>query len=278
MSTFVTPSLYGIIGYPLGHTMSPLMHNTAFRTLGIPGVFMPWSMEPDKIPTFIKAVRIMNIRGVSVTIPHKTSIIPLLDRVTDRVKASGAANLIYWDGDVLCGDNTDILGFMTPLEAVLPGSNFKKVLLLGAGGAARAVVTGLKSLGLTDITVTDIVEDLIKVLVSDAPDLKVIPWEDRMKVSADIVINATPLGMKGKFEGETAYPAEAFSGRAGLAYDIVYTPYSTRFQREASASGWKTISGREMFISQGDHQFRTWTGQGLPDAAKQAVIDALNAQ
>jgi len=278
MSTSMTPSLYGIIGYPLGHSMSPLMHNTAFRELGIPGVFLAWSMEPDKIPTFIKAVRILNIRGVSVTIPHKTSIIPLLDRVTDRVKASGAANLIYWDGDVLCGDNTDILGFMTPLETMLPQSNLKKVLLLGAGGAARAVVTGLKALGVSDITVTDIVDNLISALVSEASDLKVVPWAERTSVPADIVINATPLGMKGKFENETAYPAEAFSGRQGIAYDIVYTPFMTRFQREAAAAGWKTIPGREMFISQGDHQFRTWTGQGLPEAAKKAVFDALNAQ
>lgn len=278
MSIIITPSLYGVVGFPLGHSLSPLMHNTAFRELGITAVFLPWSVGPDKISVFIEAVRLLNIRGVSVTIPHKTSIIPLLDRVTDRVKATGATNLIYWEGEILCGDNVDMLGFMSPLEATLSQPHLKKVLLLGAGGAARAVVAGLKALGLKDITITDIVIDLMAALVAEDGDLKTVPWDERANVPADIVINATPLGMKGKFENQTAYPAEAFQGRQGVAYDVVYTPFVTRFQREAAAAGWKTIPGWEMFIAQGNHAFHAWTGHNLPEAAKQVVFDALNAQ
>lgn len=276
MSTIVTPSLYGIVGYPLGHTMSPLIHNTGFRELGIPAVYLVWAVKSAKLSALIEAVRLLNIRGLSVTIPYKTSIIPLVDRVTDRVKAMGAASLIYWDGDDLCADNTDVLGFMSPLEVAPPPTD-SKVLLLGAGGAARAVAAGLKTLGLHDITVADIVDDLPAALAATF-DLKIVPWAERTKVPADIVVNATPLGMKGKYDGETGYPAEAFSGRKGLAYDVVYTPFLTRFLREAAAAGWKTIAGREMFIAQAHHQFRTWTGQDLPETAKKAVIDALNAQ
>ncbi|ABA89431.1 shikimate 5-dehydrogenase [Syntrophotalea carbinolica DSM 2380] len=277
MSATTTPNLYGIVGYPLGHSLSPLLHNTAFQDLDLPGVLLPMDTEPEKLTTFIDAVRLLNIRGCCVTIPHKQAIIPLLDKVTDRVKALGACNLIYWDGDALCGDNTDVLGFMSPLQADPPAPEMKKVLLMGAGGAARAAAAGLKTLGFDDITVTDIVDDLPAAL-AETFDLKVVPWEERTSVPADIVVNATPLGMKHKYEDETGYPAEAFAGRKGIAYDIVYTPFVTRFQREAAAAGWRTIAGREMFISQADAQFKTWTEKNLPEVAKQAVFDALNSK
>jgi shikimate dehydrogenase len=277
MSTSFTPSLYGVVGFPLGHSLSPLLHNTAFRELGIPAVYLPWSVEPEKLPAFVEAVRLLNIRGASVTIPHKTSIIPLLDRVTDRVKVLGAVNLLYWDGDALWGDNTDILGFMSPLEADPPKTEFTKVLLLGAGGAARAAAVGLKTLGLNDITVTDIVDDLPAALAKTF-DLKTVPWADRSRVPADLVVNATPLGMKGEHEKETSYPIDSFQRRQGIAYDIVYIPFLTRFQREAAAAGWRTIAGREMFVSQANHQFHAWTGQTLPEEAKLAVFEALNSK
>lgn len=275
MNSTTAPSLYGVIGYPLGHTLSPLLHNTAFRELGIPAVLLPWSLEPDKLPLFVESVRLLNIRGACVTIPHKKSLIPLLDRVTERVKALGAANLIYWDGDLLCGDNTDVLGFMAPLQNDPPPPELSRVLLLGAGGVARAAAAGLKELGLTDITVSDI-DDRLSAELAAAFDLKTVAWGGRGGVAAQIVINATPLGMKGKYEGETPYPAEAFAGGTGIAYDIVYTPFETRFLREAAAAGWKTIAGLDMFISQADHQFLTWTGRNLPEAARQAVIAALS--
>lgn len=277
MNAWSTPSLYGVIGYPLGHSLSPLLHNTAFRELDIPGVLLPWSIEPDRLTDFIQSVRLLNIRGACVTIPHKQSIIPLLDRVTDRVKALGAANTLYWDGDLLCGDNTDILGFMAPLQANPPASEQTRVLVLGAGGVARAAVAGLKTLGLHDITITDIVDASANAL-SEAFDLKVVAWSQRTAVAADILINTTPLGMKGKFEEETPYPSEAFASRQGIAYDIVYTPFVTRFLREAETAGWKTIGGLEMFISQADHQFSTWTGRNLPEKAKKAVVDALTTK
>lgn len=275
MNTFTPPNLYGIIGFPLGHSMSPLLHNTAFKALGIPGVFLPWQLEPEKLPAFVKAVRMLNIRGCSVTIPHKIALLPLLDAVTERVKAVGAANTLYWDGDKLCGENTDVLGFMDPFAQKAPNPD-AKVLLLGAGGASRAVAAGLKILGLRHITVTDIAKDLPQELASRFA-LHIAPWEQRLSIPADIIINVTPLGMTGKYVEETPYPAEGFIGKAkGLAYDIVYTPYQTRFLREAATAGWQTISGREMFIAQGDAQFHLWTGHHLPQEAVNALIEALN--
>lgn len=273
MSQFTPYSIYGIIGYPLGHSLSPLIHTTSFQDYGIPAVLVPFSTPPEDIPTLFKSVRLLNIRGLCVTIPHKQAIIPYLDEVTEHVKKAGAANLVYWDGDKLCGDNTDIVGFMQPLQEKQLPPHYKKVLLLGAGGAARAAVVGLHDLGYNDITVTDIVTDLPSELAKEF-NLKTVAWEDRDKVEAQIIINSTPLGMKGKFEDQTPYEYSWFKGK-GIAYDIVYTPYHTRFRQEAEKAGWESISGREMFIGQANAQFKIWTGKDLSDRAKQAVIDAL---
>lgn len=275
MRHFTPPALYGVIGYPLTHSLSPLLHTIAFRELAIPGVLLPWAMKPEHLSAFIDSVRLLDIRGVCVTIPHKVSVIPLLDRVTEQVRSTGAANLIYRDGDLLCGDNTDVPGFITPLQdAALPPTT--RVLLLGAGGAARAVVVGLHELGLTDITATSGTEQRLAALAEDF-DLKTIPWAERTDVPAELVINATPLGMKGAYEKETPFPAEVFANRSGIAYDIVYTPQETRFLRDAALAGWQTLSGRDMFVSQADHQFFRWTGQHLPDAAIRAVVSALRS-
>lgn len=275
MRHFTPPALYGIIGYPLAHSLSPLLHTVAFRELDIPGVLLPWVVKPEHLPAFIDSVRLLDIRGVCVTIPHKVSVISLLDRVTEQVRLTGAANLIYRDGDLLCGDNTDVPGFMTPLQGMtLPATT--RVLLLGAGGAARAVITGLRALGLTDITATSGTEQRLAALADDVA-LKTVPWAERMAVPAELIINATPLGMKGAHEKETPFPAEAFVNRSGIAYDIVYTPHETRFLRDAALAGWQTLSGRDMFVSQADHQFFRWTGQHLPDAAVRAVVSALRS-
>lgn len=273
MSQFKPYSIYGIIGYPLGQTLSPLIHTTSFKQQDIPAVLVAWPTPPSEVESFIKSVRLLNIRGCCVTIPHKQAVIPFLDEVTDRVKKVGAANLIYWDGDKLCGDNTDVKGFMEPLEREPLPAEYKKVLLLGAGGAARAAVVGLQALGYTDITVTDIVADLPMTLAKEF-NLKTVSWDERHLVEAQIVVNSTPLGMLGKFEDQTPYNFEWFKGK-GVAYDIVYTPYYTKFRVDAEKAGWKSISGRDMFIGQANEQYRIWTGNNLSDNAKQAVIDAL---
>lgn len=273
MSQFKPYNIYGIIGYPLGQTLSPLIHTTAFKEQDIPAVLVAWPTPPEEVENFIKSVRFLNIKGCCVTIPHKQTVIPFLDHVTDSVKKIGAANLIYWDGDKLCGDNTDVKGFMEPLEKNPLPKELQKVLLIGAGGAARAAVVGLQMLGYTDITVTDVADDLPNILAKEF-NLKTVDWSHRGDIDAHIIVNSTPLGMLGKYETETPYNIEWFKGK-GVAYDIVYTPYHTRFRIEAEKSGWATISGREMFIGQANAQYKTWTGNNLPDKAIQAVIDAL---
>ena len=266
--------LYGIVGYPVGHSLSPLMHNTAFVDLNIPAVFMAWEIEASRLPLFVDAVRTLGIRGCSVTIPHKIALIPLLDDVTERVRIMGAANTLFWRDGKLCGENTDVLGFVAPLKALGPGAD-TEALVLGAGGAARAAVAGLQSLGVKKISISSRTFARAEELAS-AFGITAIPWEDRCR-STDILVNATPLGMRGKLEGETPFPASAFAGH-GVAYDIVYTPFRTRFLQEAEAAGWRTISGLEMFLGQGEAQFALWTGQQLTENARQAVIAKLSGQ
>ncbi|MFA6508290.1 MAG: shikimate dehydrogenase [Treponemataceae bacterium] len=275
MSSFEPTRVYGIIGYPLSHTLSPLLHTTAFRESDIPAVLVPWPLESNRLPAFVGAVRLLRIRGVCVTIPHKERILPLLDRVSDRAKAVGAVNLLYWDGDTLCGDNTDVPGFVAPLREGFPVPGARSALVLGAGGASRAVIAGLKSIGYDRVSIANRTEETARHLASEF-GLEVCPWDTRGEVDADLVVNTTPLGMKGKAEDETPYPAGAFAGRKRVAYDIVYTPLRTRFLREAEDAGWRTISGLGMFIAQADYQFRAWTGLPLPDAAKAAVYQMLD--
>lgn len=281
MATFIPTELYGIAGLNIGHTMSPLMHNTGFQTIGHPGVMMKWSFEADQMKDFIASMRILDIRGCAVTIPHKTGVLPFLDKASERVKAIGACNTLYWEGDKLCGENTDVLGFITPLENVTLPAN-AKALILGAGGAGRAVVVGLKMKGITDITITDIVDTLPDALAREF-DLKRVAWDKRFDVQADVIVNVTPLGMTGKFLGQSAYTLEAFKNqKPGLAYDVVYTPAETRFAQDAAQAGWKTIGGQSMFFAQGNHQFKLWTGKDLPaeaiEAVKQRILERAKEQ
>jgi shikimate dehydrogenase len=273
MSTFSPTAVYGIIGYPLSHTLSPLLHTTAFRELGIPAVLVPWPVEPLRLESFLGAFRLLVIKGCCVTIPHKERVMPFLDRITDRAAAVGAVNLLYWEGSELCGDNTDVPGFIAPLAALPAEVRGSRALLLGAGGASRAVAAALKTLGYR-VLVANRTAAAARVLAEEF-GLEPVPWEQRGTADADLVVNTTPLGMKGKFEEETPYPAEAFAGRSGIAYDIVYTPLRTRFLRDAEESGWRTISGLGMFIGQADCQFKTWTGRNLPETAVRAVYAEL---
>ena len=284
-STATGTALYGVTGWPLGQSLSPLLHNTGFAALGINALYMKWEVPPHKLPAFVESVRLLNIRGCSVTIPHKVELLPLLDEVSPLAMRVGAANTIYWQGERLCGENTDVAGFMAPLAGVpLAGAD---ILLLGAGGAARAVAAGLVSPAPHDRPAHIYVatpSDKSHLPLAEEFGLTPLLWQNRHEPAPLLVINTTPLGMRGKAEDDTPYDFSlaaqcAPSGNtATLAYDIVYNPLETRFLREARAAGRRCISGLEMFFGQGDAQFRLWTGQGLPPESRRALETALGQQ
>ena len=268
-------TLYGVIGWPLSQSLSPLVHNTGFRARGIPAVYLRWEIAPDRLGTFMDAVRLLNIRGCSVTIPHKQAILPFLDVVSEAATLAGAANTLFWKEDALCGDNTDVAGFLAPLESV-PLERMD-ALLLGAGGAAHAVAAALRLRGCRQVRVAT-PGNRRHLELAERFGFTPVAWDERYAALAGLVINATPLGMHGEHEGETPYDfALAPQVQGGIAYDIVYNPAETRFLREAAAAGRRCINGVEMFFGQADAQFRIWTGQALPDAAREALMAALSA-
>lgn len=273
MREFVPSKIYGIIGDPLGHSLSPLLHTTAFRILGIPAVLVPWRMPSEALPRFIDAMRLLDIHGACVTIPHKENIIPLLDGIGDAAAKIGSVNLLYRKDGAVLGDNTDVHGFIAPMRdmAISPATT---ALVLGSGGSARSAVVGLGMLGIQRVHLAGRNESAVAELAREF-GVTPVSWKERKGVGADIVVNTTPLGMLGDLVGETPYAAEWFGKKTGLAYDIIYTPVATRFLREARAAGWETRNGLPMFIEQADRQFFTWTEQHLPEEAVAAVKQAL---
>ena len=251
--------LFGIVGYPLAQTMSPMLHNWGFAKAHVPGVYMTWPTAPEKLADFFIAVRTLPIRGGSITLPHKVPAMSLLDKVTDRAKRVGAVNAFYWEGGTLWGENTDVTGFMAPLK----GRKFKNALVLGAGGACRAVLAGLQELGVPEIFIANRTASKAEALAGDFGITRV-DWEERASVGAELVVNSTSQGMKGDYVNDTAFPGEGFKGK-GLAYDIVYNPMQTRFMKEAAEAGWETQGGLAMFVEQAREAFRLWTdGKDLP--------------
>ncbi len=265
---------YGIIGYPLGHTLSPTLHNWGFKTLGIDARYAAYPLEPDYLAVFMERVRSEPVLGLSVTIPHKQVIMDHLDRITDRAKRVGAVNTLYWDGEHLCGENTDVIGLTAPLKKLdtLP----KSALVLGAGGAARAAVAGFREMKIPEITVTNRTWTTARELARDF-SVRAVPWEERMDLTPDLICNTTPLGMADSMENMTPWDADRFPTGC-IAYEIVYNPLETRFLREAKQAGCTIISGLEMFLHQGLAQFKLWTGQDMDeDGARRLLLKSLGA-
>ena len=260
--------LFGIIGHPLGHSLSPLLHNWGFGHFGLPGVYMAWPVESGRVADFVTAVRVLGIEGVSVTIPHKAAVMGLLDDMTDRARAVGAVNTLFWRDGKLWGENTDVAGFVAPLREMgdVPGT----ALVLGGGGAARAAVTGLTELGVPEIYVSNRTAAKAGALARDF-GVQDAPWEKRGEYAGGLVVNATPLGMLGKNEGLSPLPPGSL-GEGAVAYDLVYNPHETRFLMDAAAAGARTVPGLEMFFGQAVEQFRLWTGLELPRREGMALL------
>jgi len=263
---------FGIVGCPLGHTMSPTLHNWGFDQLSVDGVYEAWPLRSADLPAFVGRVRREPIVGLSVTIPHKQAVMPLLDRLSDRARVVGAVNTLYWDGGELCGDNTDVLGIVAPLRKLdcLPAS----ALVLGAGGAARAALAGFRELGIGRVAVSNRTKANAEALAAEF-NASCVEWGERMDTSWELICNTTPLGMSGDLEDVTPWDAARFTAGSTI-YDIVYNPLKPRFLREAEAAGCATISGLEMFLHQGMAQFRLWTGLDMDEAdARNLLLNAL---
>ena len=245
-------AIYGIIGHPLAHSASPALYTLGFARAGVAAVYMAFPLPPEKLADFFTAVRVLPLSGGNITLPHKVTSMEFLDEVSPTARRVGAVNTFYWKDGRLCGHNTDIAGFTSPIRK----RRFTRALVLGAGGAARAVLAGLQAMGLGDIMISNRTAAHAEALAEDF-GVHVLPWAERAVAVADLVVNATSLGMKGAGASASPFPKQGFRGR-GLAYDIVYNPLDTPFLKDARAAGWKTQSGLSMFVEQARQSFTLW--------------------
>ncbi|MGH9822351.1 MAG: shikimate dehydrogenase, partial [Blastocatellia bacterium] len=271
-------AIAGVLGCPISHSASPAMHNAAFRSLGADAVYLPIEVR-DLRAFFSKFVRpetrdlTWNPIGFSVTIPHKREVIELLDEIDETSRAVGAVNTVVIRGGVLSGYNTDVQGAMQPLEKRVSLSD-RHCAVVGAGGSARAVTYGLVRQG---ARVTLFVRDSSKAAAL-AKDLNVelCSVQELATSNAEIVINCTPVGMRGHSETESPVERNVLRGRL-LAYDLVYNPLQTRFLQDADAEGCQTVSGIEMLAAQAVLQFKLWTGLSVPlELMREAALQHLS--
>jgi shikimate dehydrogenase len=264
--------IFGILGRPVAHSLSPVMHNAAFRHLGINAVYVAFPVTD--LAQAVAGLRGLAIGGVSVTIPFKEEIIPLLDELGPRSTRIGAVNTVINRDGRLIGSNTDWRGAVTALRAKisLPG---RHVLILGAGGASRAIAYGILQEG-GQVTLTDIDAPRAAAMAQDL-GAAVIASDALDSCPADILVNATPVGMAPDLEGIPIHP-ELLS-RFQVVMDIVYKPLQTRLLREAQARGAASIDGLQMLIHQATAQFELWTGRTAPlEVMARAAYGALGAK
>ncbi len=261
--------LYGIIGRPVTHSLSPAMHNAAFKELGINGVYL--AFETDDTKTACDAMRCLGIKGYSVTIPNKEGVIEHIDEPDETVLKIGACNTIRNLEGRLQGTNTDWLGAVKALERKLDLRG-KKAVVLGAGGSARAVVYGLIQRGAEVVVCNRTLEKAKR--LSEEFGCQAFPLEKAEEIRAHIVINTTSVGM-GKLRNESPLSKKAVENY-DIVMDIVYSPLETKLLAHASALGKEVINGLEMLLLQATAQFEYWTGKPAPEKAmKRALRDAV---
>jgi len=276
--------LCGIIGDPIGHTMSPVMHNAAFNKMGIDYLYVSFRVKKEELGKAIEGMKALNIKGLNVTIPHKVAVIQFLDELDPLAEKIYAVNTIVNDDGVLTGYNTDAAGFLQALLEKGIEPKGKKVVILGAGGASRAISFILAERGahlviLNRILELDWAEELagrLSQIFQRETEALILNRENLAQVlrKADILVNATSVGMSPNIDETPISPDLLSSGL--IVFDSVYNPMKTRLLREAEEAGAKTISGVDMLVWQGALAFEKWTGLKAPvEVMREEVIKVL---
>ncbi|MEZ4702842.1 MAG: shikimate dehydrogenase [Rhodothermales bacterium] len=282
--------LVTLLGYPLSHSLSPIIHNAAFRAQGVPMVYLCMPVPPDDLADALTGLQALRFVGSNVTIPHKQAMYGRVDTLSDRARAVGAVNTVVCrpgsDGarPSLHGDNTDIVGFLAPLAPYFDRLRGESMLVFGAGGSARAVVYALLSaLEPARLWIaarnTARAEALATAFAGydRRGGLSVCAMDDAPAVRASrLLVNTTPLGMQPNTEA-TPWPAGGFSPEQ-IGYDLVYNPRETRFLADVAASGALAIGGLDMLIEQAAASYVQWTGVEMPrEVVRQALALHLPA-
>ena len=277
--------LCGLIGDPVEHSMSPAMHNAAFAKLGLDFCYVPFRVKPEDLPQAVAGMRALNIRGLNVTIPHKVAIIPYLDELDPLAEKIGAVNTVVNDNGVLQGFNTDAIGFLEALIQKGMEPKGKKVVVLGAGGAGRAVSFVLAERGAHLVILNrwlelDWAEELASQLTQTfqkevkAQELTEVNLARSLK-EAYILVNATSIGMSPNID-ETLVSPDLLRPSL-VVFDIVYNPVKTKLLNQAEQVGAQIISGLEMLVWQGALAFELWTGAKAPvELMRKEVLKVLS--
>lgn len=272
----------GIIGYPIEHTLSPLMQTSALQAAGLDCSYIALSVPPGRLVPALEGLRALYFRGWNVTIPHKSTIIQFLDAIDPDAKLIGAVNTVVNDGGAITGYNTDVIGFMMSIVKAGYVLDEQRAVVLGAGGAARAVVWALCKRRASSITIgvrnpqkaSALAKDFSHFAAIDVFDWNSDEFKQQVE-AADIIINTTPLGMSPNVD---AMPPVDLSllPEGALVYDLVYSPAKTKFLLKAEELGYPTLNGEAMLAYQGVESFRLFTGvetdaQIMLDAVRQAL-------
>ncbi|MBI4200171.1 MAG: shikimate dehydrogenase [Chloroflexi bacterium] len=280
----------GIIGSPLRHSISPIFQQAAFDFLGLDIRYEVWETARERLSGRVQELRAPGVLGANVTVPHKEAVVPLLDRLAESASRLGAVNTIVRSNGLLVGHNTDASGFLRALRedgGLEPGS--KRVLVLGAGGAARAVAIALAEAGVASITIANRTVGRATRLASGLAGgvaARAVPLEAGTLAALreaqgpwDLIVNCTTVGMRhGPAEGHSPLATGLIPAQA-LVYDLVYNPPETPLLRQARKTGARTLGGLPMLVYQGAESFRLWTGREPPlavmlEAARRALEEA----
>jgi shikimate dehydrogenase len=278
--------LAAIIGYPLGHSMSPAIHNAAYKAMGLDLTFEAWSTPPANVPSAVARVREAEMLGMNVTVPHKQAVMPLLDAVDTTASAIGAVNTIVKQDGRLVGYNTDRYGFIRSLREAGCEPSGKHVVILGYGGSERAVAYGLAEAGAASISIAgrrpEGIAEAVEQLETTTPRPLAIGalYNDEslamICARADLIVNCTPVGMRHtETEGTSPLPAQLL--RPGIwVSDLIYNPLETELLRLAREADAHALNGLDMLVYQAAEAIRLWTGREAPvDIMKQAALDEL---
>ena len=273
-------TLVGVVGYPVRHSLSPLLHNTAFAALELNWTSLAFEVAPGRVAGALEGVRALGLAGISVTMPHKAEVAALVDECTAVARALGAVNCVVNREGTLGGENTDGAGFLASLDR---GAGFdprgRRCRIIGAGGAARAVALALAGAGCADVAVlnrTAARADAVAALVG--PVGRVGRLDDEADVAqADLVVNATPVGMAGtQAENEGWLVPSSLLHQGQVVADLIYTPRPTAWLAAAAEAGARTVDGLGMLVHQAAAQLVLWTGVEPPVEAMWRAAEAAS--
>jgi shikimate dehydrogenase len=287
MSVSGKTKVCAIIGDPVEHTMSPPMHNAAYKELGLDFIYLPFLVKKEQLKQAVAGLRALNVRGFNVTMPHKVSIIPLLDKLDPLAEKIGAVNTVVNDNGLLSGHNTDGLGVLNALLEKKVNPEGKKVVIIGAGGASRAISYVLARQG-AQLTILnrkqelDWADNIAASIRQDlGADVKAVELGFKQLKSAlagaDILVHATSVGMSPD-TANSLVPAELFNKNLTV-FDVIYNPMKTKLLQDAEAAGCRTIGGLDMLVWQGVLCFKYWTGQAAThETMRQAAVEMLQKE